>query len=217
MCQCMICGCWWLNYCGVCCGGCHEANLIYSWWLCKPEDLRLLDPVCCHICACDGLGYNCLWEGSICCAPKAIVEWSGLRAAGKTAADLNSGKTIIINNTAPSPVYMQQPGMEYKMTTTTRTNSNGMNMNMGMGGVGMNVNMNNGMNGNMGYEMNTNVGMGGNVNMGMGGGNMNMGMGGGNMNMGMGGGNMNMGMNPNMNYNANVNMNTPGVNAKVSF
>ena len=44
MCQCLICDCWWYNYCGVCCGGCHEANLIYSWWCCKPEDLRMIDP-----------------------------------------------------------------------------------------------------------------------------------------------------------------------------
>lgn len=218
MCQCLICGCWWYNYCGICCGGCHEANLIYSWWLCKPEDLRMLDPECCHICACDGLGYNCLYAGSICCAPKAVQEWSGLRSAGKTAADL-SGKTIIINNTSPPPVYMQPVNGDYQMTmTTTRNYGPGMNMNVNMGGANMEMNSNMG---GMGMNTNMNVGMGVNGNMGGVGMNVNaggMGMNT-NMNMGMGGGvgmntNVNMG-NPNMNMNANFG--TPGVNAKISF
>lgn len=202
MCQCLICGCWWYNYCGVCCGGCHEANLIYSWWLCKPEDLRMLDPQCCHICACDGLGGNCLYAGSICCAPKAVQEWSGLRSAGKTASDLNSGKTIIINNTSPN-VYMQQPEMGYQVTTTTRSNS-GMNANVNMGGMGMNANVNmNGMGGGVhmnnnmnGVHMNTNMnGMGGGVQMNA---NMNGGVGV-NMNTNMGGMGGGVQVNTNMN------------------
>jgi hypothetical protein len=216
MCQCLICGCWWYNYCGVCCGGCHEASLFYSWWLCKPEDLRMLDPECCHICACDGLGGNCLYYGSICCAPKAVQEWSGLRAAGKTAGDLSSGKTIIINNTSPPPIYMQPANGNFQMTTTTTRNYPGVNMNVNMGGMEMNSNM-----GGMGMNTNMNVGMG--VNGNMGGVEMNTNMGGmgmnTNMNVGMNGGmgmnaNVNMG-NPNMNMNANYG--APGVNAKISF
>lgn len=238
MCQCLICGCWWYNYCGVCCGGCHEAHLIYSWWLCKPEDLRMIDPECCKICACDGLGYNCLYYGSICCATKAIQEWSGLRSAGKTAADLNSGKTIIINNT--SPVYMQGG---YEMDTTT-VRTQGVNMGVNMGAPNMNVNANMGMGGNV--NMNTNMGMGGaniNMNTNMGGANMQMnnnmggnyngGMGGnvsmgvnggmgGNANMGVGGGmggaNVNMGVGMGgANVNMGVGVNTPSANAKISF
>jgi len=85
----------------------------------------MLDPMCCHICACDGLGYNCLYYGVICCAPKAVVEWSGLRAAGKTAADLNSGKTIIINNSTPNVVYMDP---SYSVQTTTRNYNGPPNM-----------------------------------------------------------------------------------------
>jgi hypothetical protein len=49
--------------------------------------------------------------GIICCAPEAVVVWSGLRAAGKTASDLNK-TTIIINNT--SPIYMPQQEMSYQ-------------------------------------------------------------------------------------------------------
>lgn len=208
MCQCLICGCWWYNYCGVCCGGCHEATLIYSWWICKPEDLRMLDPECCHICACDGLGGNCLYYGSICCAPKAVQEWSGLRSAGRTAADLNSGKTIIINNTSPPPVYMQPVG--YQMTTTTRNYGPGVDMNINMGGPGIEMNSNmGGMNMNMntnmgGMNMNTNMNTNMNVGMGV---NGNMGGVGMNTNVGMGG----------MNVNTNMNMNAPGVNAKINF
>ena len=111
MCQCMLCGCIWYNCCGVPCGGCHEANLWCSWWLCKPDDLRLIDPMCCHICACDGLGYNYCWDGCICCAPASVIEWSGLKTAGKTMTDLNK-QTIIINNT--SPIYSSPGGhMQY--------------------------------------------------------------------------------------------------------
>ena len=103
MCQCIICDCIWWNYCGVCCGGIHEASFCWSYWCCKPDDLRLIDPACCHICDCDGFGYNCLYYGVICCAPKAVIEWSGLRTAGKTASHLNN-QTVIIHN--QSPIYM---------------------------------------------------------------------------------------------------------------
>lgn len=150
----MICGCVWCNYCGVCCGGFHEAFLVCSYWICKPADLRLIDPQCLHICACDGYGYNCLWEGCICCAPASVIEWSGLRAAGHTALDVNSGKTVIINNPAPQPVYMGGAG--YQMTTQTTTMGGGANMQMG--GPGMTVNANTGY---YGGGMNANVNMGG--------------------------------------------------------
>lgn len=114
MCQCLICGCCWWNYCGVCCGGCHEAFCVCSYWICKPDDLRLIDPVCCHICAFDGWGHNCLCSGIICCAPRSVQEWSGLRSAGRTAADLNK-QTIIINNTSPT-IYMPQQEMSYQLS-----------------------------------------------------------------------------------------------------
>lgn len=149
MCQCLICGCCWWNYCGVCCGGIHEAACVCSYWLCKPDDLRLIDPECCHVCACDGYGYNCLYYGIICCAPRAVQEWSGLRAAGKTAADLNK-QTIIINNT--SPVYMMPNNMEMGYMQQNQNmgnmgmyagnpnyNNTAMGMNVNAGGMGMNV------------------------------------------------------------------------------
>ena len=181
MCQCLICGCCWWNYCGVCCGGVHEAACIYSCWLCKPEDLRLIDPECCHICACDGWGGNCLWSGIICCAPSAVMEWSGLRAAGKTAADLNK-QVIVINNT--SPIYMThemgnpnmemnyQGGANYQGGGNFQGGSNfqGANYQGGVqGGIGINgvgVNVNSGYGGNPG--MNANMGGGVNMNLDMG-------------------------------------------------
>lgn len=202
----------------------------------------MIDPECCKICACDGLGYNCLYYGSICCATKAVQEWSGLRSAGKTAADLNSGKTIIINNT--SPVYMQGG---YEMNTTT-VRTQGVNMDVNMGVPNMNVNANMGMGGNVSMNtnmgmgganvsMNTNMGganmhmnnnMGGNINMGVNGGmggNVNMGVNGGmggNVSMGVGGGmggaNVNMGVGMGgANMNMGVGVNTPSANAKISF
>ena len=155
----MVCGCIWVNYCGVCCGGVHEGNLLCSYWLCKPPDLRLLDPSCCHICACDGIGYNCLWEGCICCAPSYVVEWSGLRAAGMTA--LNTGPTVVVNNIS-SPGYVGGGGM----AVTTTTTQQGYYGNPGMAGGNVNMNMNAG-----GANMNVNMNAGGaNMNMEMGGG-----------------------------------------------
>jgi hypothetical protein len=202
MCQCLICDCWWYNYCGVCCGGCHEANLIYSWWCCKPEDLRLIDPECCHICKCDGLGYNCLYYGSICCAPQAVIEWSRLRSGGQVGL---GAKTIIINNSMPSPVYMQpmQPVQgNYHITTANANYGNGMNMNVNMNGPNMEMRTDMGGMG-MNTNMNYNGGMGMNTNMNVNGG---MGMGGVNANVNMGG-----------NVNMNTNMTSPGMNAKISF
>lgn len=194
MCQCLICGCWWYNYCGVCCGGCHEASLIWSYWLCKPEDLRLIDPQCCHLCACDGCGYNCFYYGSILCAPRAVQEWSGLRSAGKTAADLNKN-TIIINNTSPAFIA---PAVSYQVTTTTTSGP-------GYGGENMNMNMNmgGGYGGNVGMNMNTNMG-GANMNMNT---NVGGGYGGVSMNTNMGGANVTM----------NTSMSGPSTNARINF
>lgn len=160
MCQCYICGCWWLNCFGVCCGGCHDASLIYSFWLCKPDNMRMLDPQCCHICALDGFGFNFICQGSVCCAPKALREWSKLLTAGKSASSLNSNRTILINNPPPSPIYTQSPrsnqlnittNSNYSTNISMKSNIGGMqvnsnmgdvNMNANMGGVGMNPNMN---------------------------------------------------------------------------
>jgi hypothetical protein len=57
----------------------------------------------------------------VCCAPKAVQEWSGLRAAGKTAVDLNK-QTIIINNT--SPIYVPQD-LSYQTSARTDFNAGG--------------------------------------------------------------------------------------------
>jgi hypothetical protein len=126
----------------------------------------MIDPECCHICACDGLGFNCLYYGSICCAPKAVYEWSRLRSSGRSAADFNS-KTIIINNMSPNPVYMQPVNGDYQITTSNRTYSNhshgGMEMQYNLA-TGINNNMNMGNN-NSYAGMNGNMGMGGNFNM----------------------------------------------------
>ena len=82
MCQFLCCGCWWFNLCGIVNGGVHNAACIYSWWLCKPKDLEAIDPACCHICACDGLGGNCCCFGNICCAPGSVVSWSKQKSGG---------------------------------------------------------------------------------------------------------------------------------------
>lgn len=126
MCQCMVCNCWWINYCGVMCGGLHEGNLICSYWLCKPLDLRQFDPLCCHICECDGCGGNSCCTGSICCAPKYIAEWSALRAGGFSAATLNSNRTIVITNPPPSAYGPPGGGMEMQQMNMNMNANNGM-------------------------------------------------------------------------------------------
>lgn len=80
MCQFLCCDCWWCNWCGVCCGGLHYAICICSCWVCKPLSLELVSPLCCHICDCDGWGYNaCCW-GHVCCAPVSLRVWSKMHA-----------------------------------------------------------------------------------------------------------------------------------------
>jgi hypothetical protein len=155
MCQCLICDCWWYNYFGICCGGCHTADLVCSCWLCKPEDLMILDPECCHICACDGCGYNHFCLGSVCCAPTAVKEWSISRTTGKPAGSFN-GKTIIINNNIPSPIYMHGEG-GYQMSTPERVHGGQMNVNGNMGGYEMSAKDNYDYSTNMNVKMNMNT------------------------------------------------------------
>lgn len=80
MCQCLCCGCWWCNICGVCCAGVHEAMCCCGCWVCKPDDLTQIDPDCCHMCQCVGSGGNFLCQGSVCCAPEYLKKWSVLRS-----------------------------------------------------------------------------------------------------------------------------------------
>jgi hypothetical protein len=92
MCQFMCCECWWFNCVGVPCGGLHNAACVCSYWLCKPPDLLAIDPECCHICACDGWGYNtCCW-GNVFCAPDAVKQWSRMLSGGGPDA-------VIVQNT----------------------------------------------------------------------------------------------------------------------
>lgn len=94
MCQFLCCGCWWFNCVGVPCGGCHNAYCLCSYWICKPVDLTNIDPDCCHVCAFDGWGYNCLFWGNIFCAPDAVKEWSRIRTSGGDGGQ----QVVIINN-----------------------------------------------------------------------------------------------------------------------
>ena len=82
MCQCLVCDCWWVNMCGVPCAGLHNAICICSYWLCRPADLQLMDPVCCKICGCDGWGGNCCCWGGVCCAAEVVKQWSRMRSSG---------------------------------------------------------------------------------------------------------------------------------------
>lgn len=82
MCQLLVCDCWWLNCCGIPCGGFNNSACVCSYWLCKPVDLMAIDPECCHICAFDGWGGNsCCW-GGICCAPESVKQWSRMLHTG---------------------------------------------------------------------------------------------------------------------------------------
>ena len=83
MCQCMICECWWVNYCGVCCAGVAAFGCCYSYWCCKHESLVPFDKECCH--CCDGFagwGNNCFCQGGVCCAPDYLKKWSVFQTTG---------------------------------------------------------------------------------------------------------------------------------------
>jgi len=81
MCQFLCCDCWWCNWFGVCCGGVHQAYCLCSFWLCKPHDLKGIDPDCCHICAFDGFGGNFCCLGDVCCASNSVRTWSHMRSS----------------------------------------------------------------------------------------------------------------------------------------
>lgn len=88
MCQFLCCDCWWFNCCGILCAGVHTAICICSCWICRPEDLEVIDPGCCKMCLCDGWGGNsCCW-GSVCCASGAVREWSRMRSSGGSGGDV---------------------------------------------------------------------------------------------------------------------------------
>jgi hypothetical protein len=79
MCQCILCDCWWLNFCGAC-AGLHHAHGCCSYWLCKPAELMTFDPYVCHCCECDGIGSNHCCYGGIFCAPPSVKNWSHFMA-----------------------------------------------------------------------------------------------------------------------------------------
>ena len=80
MCQCMVCDCWWCNFCGVCCAGWAEMMCCCSCWCCKPDDLQQFDKECCHCCdGCAGYGGNMFCQGGICCSPDYLKKWSVFR------------------------------------------------------------------------------------------------------------------------------------------
>ena len=83
MCQCLICDCWWCNFCGVCCAGLSEHYLCCSYWCCKPDDLKKFNDKCC-ICfdGFEGFGGNCFCQGNVCCAPDYLKKWSVFRTTG---------------------------------------------------------------------------------------------------------------------------------------
>ena len=80
MCQCLLCDCWWCNFCGVPCGGVGINYLCFSLWCCKADDYLKIDPTACHCCEFVGIGGNCFCFGDVCCAPEYLKQWSKLRA-----------------------------------------------------------------------------------------------------------------------------------------
>lgn len=94
MCQCILCDCWWVNMCGICCAGWHEALLCVSCWACKPAELQDFDPKCCHCCSWRGCGGNLFCWGSVCFAPLALKTFSRLKNGSGT------GNTVVITTTS---------------------------------------------------------------------------------------------------------------------
>jgi hypothetical protein len=97
MCQCICCDCWWCNYCGILCGGWHNAFCLCSIWCCKPLDLMNIDPHCIHLCKCDGWGQNFFCWGNVCCAPETVKAWSKMRSGGGDSYGTPRA-VILINN-----------------------------------------------------------------------------------------------------------------------
>lgn len=75
MCQCMICDCWWWNFCGTC-AGVGEFFCCLGFWCCTPDTFPPEGKNCCICCTKSGLGSNCLCYGGVCCAPDWLVGWS---------------------------------------------------------------------------------------------------------------------------------------------
>jgi hypothetical protein len=82
MCQCLLCDCWWCNYCGVCCAGYANHYLCCSYWCCKPLDFMRIDPNICHCMTCEGIGGSCCCIGDVMCAPLYLRQWSKQRTLG---------------------------------------------------------------------------------------------------------------------------------------
>ena len=86
----MCCDCWWINLCGVVCGGWHSALLCVSCWACKPGELQAYSPNCCECCTWTGIGGNFFCYGGVCCAPEALAMFSrGRRPGGQNVIIIN--------------------------------------------------------------------------------------------------------------------------------
>lgn len=84
MCQCLVCDCWWCNWCGVCCAGWHYAFFCLACWLCKPIEMQNFDPDCCKCLAWTGYGGNFFCYGNVCCAPESVKMFSRFMNGGGT-------------------------------------------------------------------------------------------------------------------------------------
>jgi hypothetical protein len=95
MCQLICCDCWWCNWCGVICGGWHNAYCCCSFWLCMPDEMQQIDPECCKVGQMTGCGYNhCCW-GNILCIPDSIRTYSGVVTMGADVVGVNNGMTAM--------------------------------------------------------------------------------------------------------------------------
>lgn len=95
MCQCVLCDCFWWNFCGVCCAGLTHNWFCIGYWCCKPHELASMDPDCCKICVCTGWGGNCFCYGELCCAPDAVKNYSKI----KNGHMLGGGNVVVVVHT----------------------------------------------------------------------------------------------------------------------
>ena len=116
MCQCVCCGCWWVNCWGACCSGCHTAYCCYMCWICPPDGIE-----CCLCMKCTGIGANCLCVGDVCCAPEYLRAWSANQGVVQKESpaivinNSNQGGNIVVDQRTPmmgnqmAPYGMSQP------------------------------------------------------------------------------------------------------------
>jgi hypothetical protein len=78
MCQCVLCDCLWLNYCGILNAGWYVAVELVSCWACQPQEIKNTDDDCVRW-GCEGCGSNFFCSGCVICATAYLKDYSHIK------------------------------------------------------------------------------------------------------------------------------------------